>query len=157
MKDYSVMMKFYWSIFFLLLFISGFTQKQQIIIETKNTSLVLNVESNKRVTQLYLGKKLLSSEYELLQGGREVYLTAGMENQFEPAIRMIHADGNPSLELQYVSHQTQKKENVTTTDIVLRDPMYPSEVVLHYTSYFNEDVFKTWTEIRHREKKPVLL
>jgi alpha-galactosidase len=158
MKDYSVMMKFYWSIFFLLLFISGFTQKQQIIIETKNTSLVLNVESNKRVTQLYLGKKLLSSEYELLQGGREVYLTAGMENQFEPAIRMIHADGNPSLELQYVSSSNKKQDNnVGTTTVVLKDPVYPVEVMLHYTTYYNEDVIKAWTEIRHNEKKAVEL
>ena len=158
MKYYSGMMKFYWGILFLLLFISGFAQKQQIIIETKTTSLVLNVESNKRVTELYFGKKLLSSEYELLQGGREVYLTAGMENQFEPAIRMIHADGYPSLELQYVSSSNKKQDNnVGTTTIVLKDPVYPVEVMLHYTSYFNEDVIKAWTEIRHNENKPVEL
>ena len=63
-----------------------------MVVETKNTSLVLNVESNKRVTQSYLGKKLPASEYALLQGGREVYLTAGMENQFEPAIRSVCID-----------------------------------------------------------------
>jgi alpha-galactosidase len=133
-------------------------QGKQILLETKNISLVLSVASNQRVTQSYLGKKISAATgYTNFSGGREVYLTAGMENQFEPAIRMVHADGNPSLELKYVSHQTSKKDNVTRTDIVLRDPMYPSEVVLHYTTYFNEDVIKTWTEIRHREKKPVLL
>ena len=158
MKDYSGMIKFLWGIFFLFLFYSGLAQKQRIIIETKNTGLVLNVESNKRVTQAYLGKKLSSSEYQLLQGGREVYLTAGMENQFEPAIRIIHADGNPSLELQYVSSSNKKKDdNVTTTNVVLKDPVYPVEVILHYTSYYNEDVIKAWTEIRHSEKKPVEL
>jgi alpha-galactosidase len=152
------MMKLFSGIFFLLFFCSGFAQKQRIIIETKNTSLVLNVESNKRVAQTYLGKKLSSSEYELLQGGREVYLTAGMENQFEPAIRMIHADGNPSLELQYVSSSNKKQDNnVGTTTIILKDPVYPVEVMLHYTSYYNEDVIKAWTEIRHNEKKPVEL
>ncbi len=132
-------------------------QGKQILLETKNISLVLSVANNQRVTQSYLGKKISGTTGYTFSGGREVYLTAGMENQFEPAIRMVHADGNPSLELKYVSHQTSKKDNVTTTDIVLRDPMYPSEVVLHYTTYFNEDVIKTWTEIRHREKKPVLL
>ena len=158
MKDYSGMIKFLWGIFFLFLFFSGLAQKQRIIIETKNTGLVLNVESNKRVTQAYLGKKLSSSEYQLLQGGREVYLTAGMENQFEPAIRIIHADGNPSLELQYVSSSNKKKDdNVTTTNVVLKDSVYPVEVILHYTSYYNEDVIKAWTEIRHSEKKPVEL
>lgn len=133
-------------------------QAKQILLETKNTALVLSVANNQRVTQSYLGKKPSNTaDYANFSGGREVYLTAGMENQFEPAIRMVHADGNPSLELKYVSHQTNKKENITTTDIVLKDPMYPSEVVLHYTTYFNEDVIKTWTEIKHWEKKPVLL
>jgi len=158
MKDYRGMMKLFSGIFFLLFFCSGFAQKQRIIIETKNTSLVLNVESNKRVAQTYFGKKLSSSDYELMQGGREVYLTAGMENQFEPAIRMIHADGNPSLELQYVSSSNKKQDNnVGTTTIILKDPVYPVEVMLHYTSYYNEDVIKAWTEIRHNEKKPVEL
>src|SRR5688572_21459429 len=75
-----------------------------IIIETQRSALVLTVGNNKRVTQAYLGKKLAAGEYDQLKGGREVYLTAGMDNQFEPSIRMIHSDGNPSLELKYVSH-----------------------------------------------------
>jgi alpha-galactosidase len=143
----------------LFLFFTGFAQPpEKIIIETKNSALVLNVESNKRVTQSYLGKKLPTSEYALLQGGREVYLTAGMENQSEPAIRMIHNDGNPSLELQYVSSSARKQDNnVSTTTIVLKDPAYPVEVTLHYTSYFNQDVIKAWTEIKHNEKKAVEL
>jgi alpha-galactosidase len=146
-------------IFFVFLFLFGLAQeKKQILIETKNTVLVLNVESNKRVTQSYFGKKLPASEYQLLQGGREVYLTAGMENQYEPAIRVIHSDGNPSLELQFVSSSTNKQDNnITTTNIVLKDPVYPVEVTLYYTTYYNEDVIKAWTEIKHNEKKPVEL
>src|SRR5688572_16958606 len=113
---------------FLLLSVHLSAQPKQIIIETKNTVLVLSVGGNKRVTQAYLGKKLSAPEYNLLQGGREVYLTAGMENQFEPAIRMVHADGNPSLELQYVSHALDRKDNVSTTSIILKDPVYPAQV-----------------------------
>jgi alpha-galactosidase len=151
-------MKSLCSIIFSLLSLTGFAQRQQLIIETKNTSLVLNIQPSKRVTQSYLGTKLAVTEYHQLRGGREVYLTAGMENQFEPAIRVIHADGNPSLELQYVSSSIERmNNNVTTTNIVLKDPVYPFEVELHYTSYFEEDVIKSWTEIRHNEKKPVEL
>src|SRR5215203_67741 len=151
-------MKSLLSLFFLFLFFPGLAQRQRIIIETKNTALVLNVETNKRVTQAYLGKKLPASEYELLQGGREAYLTAGMENQFEPAIRVIHNDGNPSLELQFGSSSKNKQSNnVSTTNIVLKDQVYPVEVTLHYTSYYNEDVIKTWTEIRHSEMKAIEL
>jgi alpha-galactosidase len=133
-------------------------QNKPIILETKNIALVLSVNNNQRLTQSYLGKKLSNSnDYSKQNGGREVYLTAGMENQFEPAIRMVHADGNPSLELKYISHKTDKKNDATTTDIILKDPVYATEVVLHYISYFNEDVFKCWTEIKQVEKKPVML
>src|SRR5690349_12060064 len=84
---------------------SLFAQKDtQVIIETKSTGLVLTVGNNQRLVQSYLGKKLPATDYAQLKGGREVYLTAGMENQSEPAIRIVHADYNPSLELVYVSH-----------------------------------------------------
>lgn len=119
--------------------------------------MVLTVAGNQRVNQSYLGKKLAAADYDQLKDGREIYLTAGMDNQFEPAIRMIHADGNPSLELKYVSHKTTDSSTISKTDIFLKDPVYPVEVILHYTSYFNEDVIKCWTEIKHQEKKPVML
>ena len=128
-----------------------------IIIEAKTVALVLMVDNNQNVHQSYLGKKLNTAEYGQLRGGQEVYLTAGTENQFEPSIRMIHADGNPSLELKYVSHQTTVDGNVSQTTILLKDPVYPVEITLHYSSYFNEDVIRTWTEIKHKEAKPVLL
>lgn len=131
---------------------------RQILLETKNTALLLSIGANQRVTQSYFGKKLQPADYVLLKGGREVYLTAGMENQNEPAIRVVHADGNPSLELQYVAHKTiSSGGDSSTTSILLRDPQYPFEVTLYYTLYYNEDVIKAWTEIRNNEKKPVQL
>jgi alpha-galactosidase len=132
--------------------------QQQIIIASKSAALLLSIDNNQRLVQSYFGKKLTDADYKNLRGGREAYLTAGMENQFEPAIRMVHADGNPSLELRYVSHSINKTdENISTTNIVLKDPVYPVEVILHYKVYFNEDVFESWTEIKQKEKKPVLL
>jgi alpha-galactosidase len=132
--------------------------QQQIIIASKSAALLLSIDNNQRLVQSYFGKKLTDADYKNLRGGREAYLTAGMENQFEPAIRMVHTDGNPSLELKYVSHSIHKTDdNVSTTNIVLKDPVYPVEVILHYKVYFNEDVFESWTEIKQKEKKPVLL
>jgi alpha-galactosidase len=142
----------------LLLSLQAITQNPApIIIETKNAALVLTVGGNQRLNQSYLGKKLSAGEYQQLRGGREVYLTAGMENQFEPAIRMIHADGNPSLELRFVSTKTVTNKNVSRTDITLMDSVYKTEVVLHYTTYYNEDVFSCSSSIRQQEKKPVML
>ena len=116
---------------------------------------MLTVGGNQRVMQSYLGKKLTPAAYP--SGGREAYLTAGMENQFEPAIRMVHNDGNASLELKYVAHKTTQAADVVQTDILMKDPVYPVEVTLHYTAYYNSDVIKSWAEILHREKQPAML
>jgi alpha-galactosidase len=128
-----------------------------ITVQTRNTVLQLTVSGNKRLQQSYLGPKLPAAELATMGGGREAYLTAGMENQFEPAIRIVHAEGNPSLDLRYVSHSSSIDSSSQTTSILLRDPVYGTEVTLHYTAYEKEDVIKAWTEIRNTEKKPVLL
>src|SRR4051812_21639795 len=82
---------------------------RQIILETKNTSLVYSVGGDQRLHQSYIGRRLADkADYQKFTGGREAYLTSGMENQFEPAIRIVHADGNPSLELRYASQKTER-------------------------------------------------
>ncbi|ACU03917.1 alpha-galactosidase [Pedobacter heparinus] len=149
---------------FLLLFTMGLNaiaqQDKQIIVETKHTSLIFTISSGQKLYQSYLGQKLInhSDEGLLKSTRREAYIGAGMGDLFEPAIRMVHNDGNPSLDLKYVAHKTDKQnDNVATTSIILKDPQYPVQVVLHFTAYFNEDIIKEWTEIKHNEKKPVTL
>ncbi|MFT3827187.1 MAG: alpha-galactosidase [Chitinophagaceae bacterium] len=150
------------SIAFVILtsFITATAQNNNpVVIATAHTTLVYGTGSNQHLYQLYFGEKQTdTSVYLRMKGGREAYLTAGTDNQFEPAIRMVHNDGNPSLELQYVSHTTTRvNNNISNTDIVLKDPVYPVEVTLHFITYYQEDIIKTWTEIKHREKKAVQL
>lgn len=135
-------------------------KEKQIVVETKNTTLIFTISSAQKLYQSYLGQRLLNpADQGLLQSTRrEAYIGAGMSDLFEPAIRMVHSDGNPSLDLKYVAQKTSKDDdNVTTTSITLKDPQYPVEVVLHFLAYFNEDIIKEWTEIKHNEKKPVTL
>lgn len=131
-----------------------------IRISTDNTDLVLQVGANGRLYQTYLGKKLLHAQ-DLQNwnnlGGGEVYSGSGNEDYFEPAIAITHNDGNPSTILYYVSSETKKVEGGTETVISLRDDKYPVEVTLHYIAYPKEDVIKTWSEIKHQEKKPIVL
>jgi alpha-galactosidase len=148
----------------LLLFASMLTSFAQapprIAIETDHTSLVLTVGDKQRLYQTYLGQKLTqpADQAQLPAGRHEAYVPAGLDNLFEPAIRMVHNDGNPSLELRYVRHHTDALANGQVhTAIELRDPKYPVEVTLHFSAYPAEDVVKTWTEIHHQEKKPVTL
>lgn len=48
-------------------------------------------------------------------------------------------------------------EGGTETVIRLKDEQYPVSVALHYVAYEEENVIKTWTEISHKEKRPVRL
>jgi len=147
-----------------------------IKIETQNSALVLKVGKNKKLYQTYLGTKLNnSSEYEavskentknfvvndgnpLIDLRHSAYPTFGTDNLFEPAIRITHNDGNPSLELEYQNHTIQKIDDNTAEIVIkLKDPQYPVFVNLHYKTFYKENVIESWTEIQHNEKKTVML
>lgn len=130
-----------------------------IRIGTNTTDLIFKVGKNGRLYQSYLGQKLQNeSEFAYLKQGREAYLTHGMEDYFEPAVRVLHNDGNPSLLLKYVSSEVNRKsDDVTETVILLKDDKYPVEVKLFFTAFAKENVIKTHAEISHQEKKPVTL
>lgn len=148
----------------LLLILMGFSSRaqteNQLLIETEHTTLIFTVSKEQKLYQSYFGQKLAHPEEQALLKAtrREAYIGAGMTDLFEPAIRMVHADGNPSLDLRYAGQtSTQTDANVKTTSISLKDPKYPVEVILHFSSYFHEDIIKTWTEIKHQEKSAVTL
>jgi alpha-galactosidase len=131
-----------------------------IVIETDHTSLVLTVGEQQRLYQTYLGQRLATAaDLGRLPGSsQQAYVPSGLDNLFEPAIRLVHNDGNPSLELRYVRHTTAPlAQGQVHTAIELRDPEYPVEVTLHFSAYPAEDLIKTWMEVRHHEKQPVVL
>ena len=155
--------------YFFLSIVLGFTflkpvqaqnNSKTIAIQTNKSELLLTVGNNSKVYQSYFGEKLnYQADRDRLRSTRkEVYIAAGMEDLFEPAIRMVHSDGNPSLQLLYVNHTTEKQtDNITLTSVFLKDPKYPVEVTLHYASHSKENIIRTWTEIKHQEKKAVTL
>ena len=142
-----------------------------IRIQTDDTELILQVAENGRLYQSWFGERLLhesdlrnlpwavraGSDGSVSRRGWEVYSGSGNEDYFEPAIAVTHNDGNPSTWLYYVSSHSEPVKGGTHTEITLRDDQYPVEVTLHYVAYAEENVFKTWSEIRHHERKPVTL
>lgn len=166
-------MKHFFTALFLLLAaqVAHAVNDSIIRISTRHLDLVLQVAENARLYQTYLGDKLLheedlsrlkwqvhaASDVSVSERGWEVYSGSGNEDFFEPALAVTHADGNPSTWLYYVSSSTHAVDGGTQTDILLRDDRYPLEVTLHYVAYPEEDVIKTWSEIRHQEKKAVNL
>ncbi|QNL49561.1 alpha-galactosidase [Olivibacter sp. SDN3] len=144
--------------------------EQQIVLETQHQALVLQVEENKDFNMAYLGPKLQDKqEYQLLQGMYQqtgdytgmyaaAYTGSGARNLLEPAISVIHTDGNQSLDLKYVRHELQQiDQNITELKVDLRDAVYPFEVRLYYRVYAAEDVMEQWAVIQHQEKGPVEL
>jgi alpha-galactosidase len=130
-----------------------------IPINTRNTSLIFKVGNDNRLYQAYFGPVIKdNNSFTGINPAHLAYVTSGTDNLFEPAIRITHNDGNPSLELVYESHQVEKKdENITITHIRLKDPQYPVQVILNIKAFAREDVFEQTVEIIHQEKKPVML
>jgi len=128
---------------------------EPIVIETKTTALVLKTGAKQKLFQAYFGPKL--ADYKAASTTHQAYIPAGGDDLFEPAIQVTHADGNPSLYLQFESTKKETVGNVTHTSITLKDPQYPVEVTLHYKAYYNEDVITGWTEIVHHEAQPITL
>ncbi|MBN2814643.1 MAG: alpha-galactosidase [Bacteroidales bacterium] len=153
-----------YSLLFAALLMLTFTTIAQdgktIHVGTRHTDLIFKVGNDGRLYKAYLGTKLSDNTAFATSRtpGHLAYITAGTDNLFEPAIRVTHTDGNPSLELKYVSHTTDNlTANITHTRIVLKDDEYPVEIILHLKSHAAEDVFEQWTEIIHHEKKPIIL
>ena len=141
--------------------------RKTIRVSTDNTDLILKVAPNGRLYQSYLGSKLLNEQDivslpsasggDTSANGWEVYAGSGAEDYFEPAVAITHNDGNPCTILRYVSSESKAVDGGTETIIRLRDDQYPVDVTLYYIAYPKEDVIKTWSEISHQEKKPVML
>lgn len=141
-----------------------------IPIETKQNALVLHIDKENRVGVAYFGKKLQqSSEYEILAKSlkyndnnagiyNSIYTPSGSWNLVEPALEILHADGNTSSELKLITYSTEKiNENVSQTNILLRDPVYATEVMLSFKVYFNENVIEQWSSIKNQEKGTIVL
>ncbi len=154
----NIMKKASFLLVLIFIVLSGL-KAQTIRITTDGTDLIYKVGSNGRLYQSYLGSKLNNNgDIEHLGFDGEAYITHGMEDYFEPAIRVLHNDGNPSLMLKYISHKLeQRPNNVLRTTIILQDDKYPVEVKLIFDAFEKENIIKSHTAIKHTEKKPITI
>ena len=141
----------------LLMLSSQMAEAKQVTVQTKNMTMVLNVDEGKQPQYVYFGAKL--SDYDLAhlqapRGGRmDAYPAYGMDCPAEAALAMRHADGSLATEL--VATGVEQQDGVTR--IHLKDTVYPVTVDLCYKGYQDVDMIETWTEIRNGEAKPVTL
>ena len=91
-------------LFFALFLASAqIAQAETVVLQTKNTTMVLNVEGDKQPQYVYYGAKLSDYDLQNLQrprGGRmDAYPVYGMNCPAEAALAMTHADGNLSSDM----------------------------------------------------------
>lgn len=147
--------------FLFLAFFMAFAQAvmaEQVTIQTKNTTMVLNVDKGKQPQYVYYGAGLSDYDLQHLQiprnGRMDAYPAYGMNCPAEAAIAMRHADGNMSTDLVATGSITQEG---LITRIWMKDTVYPITVALCYMPRVEEDMIETWTEIKNEEAKPVTL
>lgn len=146
------------------------TPQSIIPIETNDNALVLHIDKDNRVGVIYFGKKISqNAEYETLAKSlkykddnagiyNSIYTPSGTWSLVESALEILHADGNTSTELKFVSHNIEKIDaNVTQTNIVLRDPVYETQVTLSFKSYSKENIIEQWSTIKNQEKNTITL
>ncbi|MGE4285023.1 MAG: alpha-galactosidase [Phycisphaerae bacterium] len=130
----------------------------QITVQTQDFALVFSGAEGERLNQIYCGEKLADDgEYKIAGDEHQAYIAAGMDDLFEPAIRIIHADGNPSLELRCKHWTSSTEAGVCKTVITMADPEYAVEVELHFQAYYAENTVKAWTVITNGETDRITL
>ena len=147
-------------LFFFALLMAGVqtASAEQVVVQTKNTTMVLNVDEGKQPQYVYFGAKLSDSDLQHMQrthGGRmDAYPAYGMNCPAEAALAITHADGNLSTALIATGDVEQEG---SITRIRMKDPVYPITVDLCYMARPEVDMIETWTEIKNGEAKTVTL
>jgi alpha-galactosidase len=124
-------------------------------LRTKTFELDFQVGDDGRLYQRAVGAT--DANGKLLRSS-EAYPQAGDGYIWEPALQIVHADGNTSTALQYENLARSRDE--TGRELVrinLHDPAYPLEVVLCFRIDAGRDVIEQWTEITHHEPAPITL
>ena len=127
----------------------GMLRAENILLSTRNSSLLLTAEKGKTPLFQYFGARVASPDDILASGaafGDAAYPQFGAQCYREVAIQATHGDGSMSLELAVESVSRDRRDGSETTAIAMKDK--------HYDDC---EVIETWTEISHTEKKPVTL
>ncbi len=133
-----------------------------VTVGTAHSALTLTVAADGRLYELGYGRATAAVAAPRRPPAREdeFHPPAGNGYLLEPALQAVHADGNTSTELAYLSHETAadpRDANVVVTRIKLKDPAYPFFATLCFRAYQAEDVIEQWAEISHDEPAPVVL
>ena len=121
-------------------------------LKTRTLEVRLRVGPDGRLYQDPIGAKPAGEK----RREDECYPQAGDGYVWEPALQVVHADGNTSTALVFEGvTQTNQTADICLTRIGLHDPAYPFTVALCFKTHLDVDVLEEWTEVRHQEGGPV--
>ncbi len=123
------------------------SQQKNVRIQTKRAALEFEVDAKSRLIQKAFGGE--PSDLSTVTA----IPTSGDGWVFEPALRVVHADGNTSIDL--IVEEISQEGELTRFD--LRDPEYLFFLQLFVRALFDLDTFEIWTVIRHEEESAVVL
>lgn len=134
---------------------------QKYVLDTKNTSLVIEAAEGKEPLLRYYGARLGGSDLEGALANipaQSAYPTRLDSAPTPDALSVEMPDGGVTVDLRVESASEGAWEGGKTLDVVCRDPLYPTfSVRIHYRSCEAEDMIETWTDIVNEGKKPVVL
>ena len=134
---------------------------QKYVIDTKNTSLVIDAEEGEAPYLRYYGARLAEGDLvgaQLNTEKRRAYPTRLDSAPTPDALSVEMPDGNVTVDLRVESASMVAWEGGKILDICCKDPLYPTfKVRIHYRSCEEEDMIETWTDIVNEGKKPVVL
>lgn len=151
-----------------LAFAGSYKVKDVVDISTNNTTMLVSLTADNTPHFEYYGKKLNNPKDFIgartlspKEMGEEnpLYSARGGKNYIEPALAVIHSDGDLNTELRFVSSkkETSADGNLETTTISLKDTKHNFNVDLIYTAHKKEDVITQRAEITNNENADVTL
>src|SRR5579862_7360522 len=124
---------------------SALPPNEQFSVRTKEFTLSFLVGETGRLYQRAVG---VANSALPLPRDDEAYPQAGDGFIWEPALQVVHADGNTSTALVFEDiTRTNDGSGRDLTRIRLRDSAYPLEVALNFRADPQRDVVEQWTEI----------
>ncbi|MCQ2155861.1 MAG: alpha-galactosidase [Bacteroidales bacterium] len=131
------------------------------VLNTNNSSMVLDAGIGKEAAILYYGSALKGDESASLTDAgytrNSLYPAFGLKGAQEPAISAIHPDGNLTLDLRVKEVSSSKWDNGEVLELTSADSRYPITVKNVFKTYCREDIIETWTEISNAGRKNTVL
>ncbi len=131
------------------------TPPQTISLSTATLTVEFQVGADGRLYQRTLGAPPAATKPNRSD---EAYPQAGDGYIWEPALEIVHHDGNTSTDLRFVGEERQQEApGREVVRLRLQDPAYPLTVVLAFRLHAQRDVVEQWVEITHQEPGPIRL